>query len=176
MTTQTRIIRKVAILSLFSAMALALYMLESLLPPLIPVPGVKLGLSNIITLFLLVRYKPYDAAVVLLVRLLLAAAIAGQLISFLYSLCGGAMCLIAMWLLLRFTNGKFIVIISMIGALVHNAGQLLVARLIIGSSHIFAYFPVLMLSGSAAGLLTGLVCWLMHQKLPALPLEKSEKK
>ena len=79
--------KKLTTLSLLSAIALALYAVESALPPIVPIPGIKLGLANIITLVVLWKYSAKDAFFVLLVRILLATLFFGQVISLLYSLC-----------------------------------------------------------------------------------------
>ena len=81
--------KKLTTLSLLSAIALALYAVESALPPIVPIPGIKLGLANIITLVVLWKYSAKDAFFVLLVRILLATLFFGQAISLLYSLSGG---------------------------------------------------------------------------------------
>ena len=161
------ILSKVAALGLFAAVALVLYIVESLIPSFIPIPGIKLGLANIVTLFLLIRFKPWEAGIVLLVRLVLAAAIAGQMISFLYSLAGGLLCLLSMYLLLIFTKKKWIPLVSITGALFHNFGQLCVARLLLSSKYVWTYLPYLMLSGAVTGLLTGLICPFLHKKMPS---------
>ena len=90
--------RKLTTLSLLAAIALALYAVESALPPIVPIPGIKLGLSNIITLVVLWKYSAKDAFFVLLVRILLATMFFGQAMSLLYSLSGGILCLFAMLL------------------------------------------------------------------------------
>ena len=89
--------RKLTTLSLLAAIALALYAVESALPPIVPIPGIKLGLSNIITLVVLWKYSAKDAFFVLLVRILLATMFFGQAMSLLYSLSGGILCLFVAW-------------------------------------------------------------------------------
>ncbi len=99
--------RKLTVLALFAALALAIYSAESLLPPPIPLPGIKLGLANIITLLVLHLYRARDAAVVLLARVLLAGLLFGQAMSLLYSLCGGLLCFVAMTLASRMLHRHF---------------------------------------------------------------------
>ena len=91
-------------LALYTTLALAIYGVESLLPPLLPIPGMKLGLSNIITLLVLTKYGARDALWMLLSRILLATFIFGQFISLFYSLCGGIFCLGAMCTVKRLTG------------------------------------------------------------------------
>lgn len=148
--------KKITTLALFTVIALTIFIVESLIPALVPIPGIKLGLANIITLILLLNYKSSDALIVLLARIFLSAVFAGQTMSLLYSLCGGLCCFGAMYLLNRFLSGHFIFITSMFGALFHNAGQLLVAYFITRTLGLMAYIPFLVLSGILTGLFTGL--------------------
>lgn len=148
--------KKITTLALFTVIALTIFIIESLIPALVPIPGIKLGLANIITLILLLNYKSSDALIVLLARIFLSAVFAGQTMSLLYSLCGGLCCFGAMYLLNRFLSGHFIFITSMFGALFHNAGQLLVAYFITRTLGLMAYIPFLVLSGILTGLFTGL--------------------
>lgn len=116
--------RKLTTLSLLAAIALALYAVESALPPIVPIPGIKLGLSNIITLVVLWKYSAKDAFFVLLVRILLATMFFGQAMSLLYSLSGGILCLFAMLLVKRLLHGNYLFLASMTGAVFHNLGQI----------------------------------------------------
>lgn len=122
--------RKLTVLALFAALALAIYSAESLLPPPIPLPGIKLGLANIITLLVLHLYRARDAAVVLLARVLLAGLLFGQAMSLLYSLCGGLLCFVAMTLASRMLHRHFPELTSILGGIFHNIGQLLIALLL----------------------------------------------
>ena len=139
-------------LALLSAVALGLYMLEAQLPNPIPVAGVKLGLSNIVSIYTLFAYGPWAALGVLLIRVLLGSLFAGQLISLAYSLAGGLLSLAVMALLQK--SGKFGCLgISMAGGVSHNLGQLLIGSLAVENFSLFYYFPVLF----GAGVLTGAV-------------------
>ncbi len=149
-------IRRTALLGLFTAVALALYLAESLLPPPLPVAGVRLGLANVVTLILLIYNRPKDALAVLLARILLGSIFAGQMLSFLYSLCGGLVCFFTMAGLFRLLKGHYIPLISIFGALTHNLMQLLVAVCLTAIPGLVAYLPILILSGCITGLFTGL--------------------
>ncbi len=149
-------IRKLTTLSLLAALALAIYYVESLLPPIVPIPGIKLGLANIITLLVLYLYGARDAALVLLVRILLSALLFGQALSLLYSLCGGLLCYIAMAAACRLLHGHFPELTSILGGIFHNIGQLLVALLITATAGVLAYLPYLLIGGILTGLFTGL--------------------
>ena len=91
-------VKKLTLLALFTTIALIIFVIESAIPPIVPIPGVKLGLANIVTLLLIVNRMPKEAAVVLLMRIFLASIFAGQMMSFFFSLLGGIFCLIAMTL------------------------------------------------------------------------------
>ncbi len=149
-------LKKLTTLSVFTVMALTIFVIESAIPLLVAIPGIKLGLSNIITLILLLNYNPLDALTVLLARIILVSVFSGQVLSLLYSVCGGIFCFVAMYLINRFLSGRFIFITSIFGALFHNGGQLLVAYFITRTVGIAVYLPFLVISGIITGLFTGL--------------------
>lgn len=146
----------ITLLALFATISLAIYYVESLLPPIVPIPGIKLGLANIITLILLKNTSFKDAFFVLLVRILIATLLFGQVMGLLYSLSGGLFSLLAMFLINRFLHSSFTGITGICGALFHNLGQLLVAILLVSSLAPLAYLPFFLLSSVITGLFTGL--------------------
>lgn len=148
--------RRIALLSLFTAIALILSLVDSALPPLLPVPGVRLGLANVVTLILLFAVRSRDAFLVLILRIILASVFAGQGMSFLYSLVGGLLCFLVIYLLGRLLRHSFVILVSMCGALTHNVGQLLVALWITQAPLILSYAPILVLSALLTGAFTGL--------------------
>ena len=113
-------IRHMAMLAMYTTIALTIFTIESLLPGLAPVSGIKLGLANIVTLWLLLYASQKDAFLCLVMRILIASLIAGQMVSFAYSLCGGVFCFCTMAVLFRIFGKKYIVFISVIGAVFHN--------------------------------------------------------
>ncbi|HIW81890.1 MAG TPA: Gx transporter family protein [Candidatus Acetatifactor stercoripullorum] len=149
-------VKKLTLLALFTTLALIIFAAESMLPPLVPVPGIKLGLANIITLVVLRNFTVKDAAVVLFMRIFLSSFFFGQALSLLYSLAGGFLCLVVMCLINRLFSGHYLFLTSIAGALAHNAGQLLTAFFITQTAGIFIYLPFLMLGGLVTGLFTGL--------------------
>ncbi|NBH97728.1 Gx transporter family protein [Hominisplanchenecus murintestinalis] len=149
-------IRHMAMLAMYTTIALTIFTIESLLPGLAPVSGIKLGLSNIVTLWLLLYASQKDAFLCLVMRILTASLIAGQMVSFAYSLCGGVFCFCTMAVLFRIFGKKYIVFISVIGAVFHNLGQILIAVIVLQSFSILSYLPLLTISGIAAGTFTGL--------------------
>lgn len=149
-------ITRLAALAVFTVIALTLFVAESAIPMPVPIPGVKLGLANIVTLLVLQFFTLPEALFVLIARILLSAIFAGQALSLLYSFAGGLLSLFIMTLLNRFLSGRFLFLTGIFGALAHNTGQICAAYLLLGSSGVFAYLPFLMISGSVTGLFTGL--------------------
>ncbi len=143
-------------LALFATLALAIYGAESLLPPLLPIPGMKLGLANIITLLVLTKYDAKDAFLVLLARILLSTFAFGQALSLLYSLCGGICCFGAMCLIKHLLKNKHLYITSIFGALFHNLGQILIALILTRTLGVLSYLPFLIICAIVTGLFTGL--------------------
>lgn len=153
--------KKLTRLALLAAIALGLYVLEAQLPSPIPIAGVKLGLSNIVTVYAVFRFGPWEALGILLVRVLLGSMFTGQMMALVYSLAGGLLSLGGMLLLRRILTERQIWIASVFGGIFHNIGQILVAIWVTGTPSIAVYLPVLILSGLAAGLFTGLTAQYM---------------
>jgi heptaprenyl diphosphate synthase len=143
-------------LALFAVIALAIYGIESAIPPIVPIPGIKPGLANIITLIVIKNYSGKDAALVLLVRILLASLLFSQMVSMIYSRAGGFLCLIVMLFINRLFSGHFIYLTSICGAIAHITAQMAVAIIITGTMTLLAYMPFLLLSAVITGLFTGL--------------------
>lgn len=159
-------IHKLTSLALLSTIALTIFVLESAIPTPVPVPGIKLGLANIVTLFVIKRMGTKEAALVLFVRIVLSTVIAGQAVSFLYSICGGGLCLIVMGLVNWFLQGHGIFITSIFGAIAHNIGQILAAFLVLRMTGILAYVPFLLISGIITGLFTGVAAYFADRYIP----------
>ena len=150
-------INKLVTLALFTAMSLALFVVELQLPTIIPaVPGVKLGLANIVTLFILHRkdFTAVDALLVVVARVCLAGFLTGNLFSLLYSFSGWIAALLVMIAFRKLFKSKLIPVTAVAGALAHNTMQICVAVFIAGAGMLL-YLPVLVLSGILSGLLTG---------------------
>lgn len=158
-------VKKLVQLSLFTVIAVTIFIIEAALPALAPIQGVKLGLANIVTLVLLLYYSPKDTFCVLIARILLASILSGQMMSFIYSLSGGVFCFVAMVLCNKMLNKKYIYLTSIVGAVFHNMGQLLAAFLLLRSWGIVVYIPILMISGIVTGLFTGLCAHFFHKKM-----------
>lgn len=158
-------LRKLTTLALYATLSLAVYAIESAIPPLVPLPGIRLGLANIVTLVLLQRYTAKDAFLVLIVRILLSALLFGQALSLLYSLAGGIPAFAVMYAANRLLQKKLPFLTGALGGLSHNLGQLLAAFAVTATAGVFAYLPYLAVSGILTGLFTGLCAHFAKQYL-----------
>lgn len=157
--------RKLCTLALLTAAALVIFVAEAQIPPVIAVPGVKLGLSNIIVLLTMYIYGRREGAVVLGLKIVLGSIFSGQLMSFFYSAAGGILCLGVMSLLKGLLTEKQIWATSAFGAAAHNIGQMMVAVVVLGTEKLLWYLPVLLVSGVVTGVFTGLCCQLTLPRL-----------
>ena len=143
-------------MGLLTAIALGIFVLESQIPAPVPVPGVKLGLANIVTLVTMVLIGKKQAGFVLAARIVLGSVFAGSPSSLLYSACGGLAAYLAMCLLIDVIGRERIWVTSAIAAVAHNFGQLIACALIVKTPGIMAYAPVLAASGIITGVFTGI--------------------
>ena len=151
--------------ALLTAIALTIFMIEAQIPALVPIPGVKLGLANIITVFALFAVTPKDAFLILFVRVFLGSVFSGQISTLLYSLGGGLTCFAALLLMRRLITLDQLWVAGVIGAVFHNIGQTIVAIIVTGTPSIAVYLPILLVSGIIAGLFTGLCAQFLYKKL-----------
>lgn len=159
--------RKIVLLGILIALALALHVAERALPlPVLPVPGVKLGLANIVTLMAIFILPLPEITLLVVGRTILAAAFGGGLSGFLFSLAGGLLSMLIMYFLVHRATAWFsLPAISVMGALFHNLGQLLVAALIVRTLGIFLYLPLLLLSAGLTGLAVGFITLVLLRAL-----------
>lgn len=158
-------VKRLTELSVLTTVALIIFVVELQIPNPFPIPGIKLGLANIITVYAVYRYKPYEAAAITVVRLILGAVFAGNFAALIYSASGAALCLIGMLILRRFIDEKHIWISSVFGAILHNTGQMAAALIITQTPQLLAYYPFLMVSGCLAGAFTGLCAQIVISRL-----------
>lgn len=145
---------KVAYLGVFLALALICSYVESLIPFYFGVPGVKLGLTNVVVVLMLYCVGTKEALIISVLRIVLAGFLFGSFFSILYSMAGGILSFFIMFLLKK--TGKFGVLpISISGGIFHNVGQLTVAAMVVENYNIFYYLPVLLIAGIVTGLLIG---------------------
>ncbi len=153
--------KKLALLGLLCAIALTLFLVEAQIPPLIPVPGVKLGLSNIVTVFTVFCIGPAEGVLLLSARIFLGAVFAGNFSSILYSAAGGA-CAIALTILAkRILKEKQLWIAGCLGAVAHSVGQMAAAIVITGTPAIAVYLPFMTVCSLLTGAFTGLAAQLL---------------
>lgn len=157
-------IRDITLSGLLLAVALTMYVIENQIPVPVPVPGFKLGLSNIITLITLYKWDAKHSLIILVLRICLSAAICGSGMTFLYSIAGGLTSFAAIYIFKKISREKMITAVSIGGAAFHHAGQILMASIILKSTSIFIYFPILLALGTVTGTFTGIVADLIMKK------------
>ena len=153
--------KKLVFAALLAVMSLTLYAVEGMIPPIVPIPGFRIGLAYfpiLFTMYLGGQWKAYDTALILIVRVLLSALISGNLTALLFSFSGGALSFVAMavtpWG--AFPAGIF-------SAVMHNVGQIAAASLIYSAS-VFAYLPFLVIAAVLTGTFIAAVVWLILRK------------
>ncbi len=148
--------KKLTLLSLLTAIALTIFMVEARIPALVPVPGVKMGLANIVTVFTVFALGAKEGAAVLFVRVFLGAVFAGNFSTIFYSAAGGA-CAIAVTILLKkILTKKQLWVAGSLGAVAHSAGQMAMAIALTGTPGMIVYLPVMMVFSIISGCFTGL--------------------
>ena len=157
--------RKTALYGLLIALALVLSFVESQIPVFFAVPGMKLGLTNLVVLTALYRMDGKSALILNLVRIVLVAFTFGNMFSMIYSLAGGMLSWIAMSLCKK-TKAFSMVGVSVAGGVFHNVGQIIVAIFVLETGKLIYYLPVLMISGLAAGVLIGVIGGEIVKRLP----------
>ncbi len=159
---------KTAWYGVLTALGMVLGYVEHLIPISIGVPGVKIGLANLVSFFALFHMGARDALALSVARVVLTGLTFGNLYSMVYGMAGALVSLFVMWVCKkRAWFGP--VGVSMAGGIAHNLGQLVVAAFVVENASVFAYFPVLLLAGAAAGALVGLLGGLVEKRLPVFP-------
>ena len=148
--------KKLTLMALLTAIALTIFMIEAQIPPVVPLPGVKLGLANIITVFAVFTLGPREAASILFCRIFLGAVFAGNFSTIFYSAAGGTLAILATILLRKVLTNKQLWVAGAIGAVAHSVGQVGMAILITGTPGIIVYLPPLICISIATGCFTGL--------------------
>ena len=157
--------KRITKMALLTAAALILFTVEAQIPAPAPIPGVKLGLANIITVYAMFALGPKDTLYILLVRVFLGSVFSGQTSTLFYSLSGGLLCYLAMLVLRKILTEKQIWVCGVVGAVFHNIGQMMMAIAIFQSTSVVIYLPLLMLSGIITGLFTGLCTQFLIERL-----------
>lgn len=146
--------KKLALYALLTALAFLLSYIESLIPVYILIPGIKLGLANLVVFAALYLLGWKEALTISLIRMLLVSFTFGNLFALFYSLAGGLLSFCGMCLCKRLRFGM--IAVSLTGGVLHNIGQILTAALLMRTAAIISWLPMLLLSGGAAGALIGL--------------------
>ena len=148
--------KKLTLMALLTAIALTIFMIEAQIPPIVPLPGVKLGLANIITVFAVFALGPKEAACILFCRIFLGAVFAGNFSSIFYSAAGGTLAILVTILLRKVLTKKQLWVAGSIGAVAHSVGQVGMSILITGTPGIIVYLPPLAAISIVTGCFTGL--------------------
>ena len=148
--------RKLTLLALLTAIALTIFMVEAQIPALLPVPGIKLGLANIVTVFAVFALGPKEAGLILSARIFLGAVFAGNFSTIFYSAAGGALAIAVTIGLRRVLTKKQLWVAGALGAVAHSIGQMIVAVLITSTPGLIAYLPVMIAVSIVTGTFTGL--------------------
>lgn len=148
--------KKLTELSLLTAAALIIFIIELRIPNLVNIPGVKLGLANIITVYAVYRFTAKETLMIVVTRVILGSLFGGNVSVMIYSLSGAILCLFGMILLKKVIPLRYIWLGSIIGAILHNTGQMGAALIMMRTPAVLAYYPPLIISGCIAGTFTGL--------------------
>ena len=153
--------KKLVLLGLLTAIALTIFMVEAQIPTLVPIPGIKLGLSNIVTVFAVFAVGPWEGAAVLFVRVFLGAVFAGNFSTIFYSGAGGLCAILVTMLLKKILTKKQLWVAGALGAVAHSIGQMTAAIAISGTPSLAVYLPVMIVCSVVTGLFTGLCAQLV---------------
>ena len=156
--------KRVAFLGLSIALAMILSFVEHQIPALVAIPGIKVGLPNLVIVFLLYRVGWKDAVIVSVVRTLLVSILFGNIQMLTFSVAGAALSLASM-ILLKKTNWFSTITVSIVGGICHNIGQIVAAILWTETVGIVTYLPVLLISGTVAGAVIGLISGMLVERL-----------
>ena len=157
--------RRMTFCALLTAIALTIFMVEAQIPLPVAIPGMKLGLANVVTVYAMFALGPADTLMILLARVFLGSLFAGGS-TLIYSLAGGLLCYVSMLFMRKVLTEGQLWVCGSIGSIFHNVGQVGVASLFNRTPQLFvAYFPVLVIPGVIAGALTGLAAQLVLKRL-----------
>ena len=156
--------KRIALLGLLTAIALTIFMIEAQIPAVIPIPGVKLGLSNIVTVFAVFTLGPWDGVAVLTCRIFLGAVFAGNFSTILYSAAGGFLSILVTMGLRKILKENQIWAAGCLGAIAHSVGQMIAAIAITRTPGLLVYLPVLVIISIFTGLFTGFCAQLLIKR------------
>lgn len=155
--------KKVAMLGLTIALAMIMSYIEALIPLSFAVPGIKMGLANIVIIFTLYKIGTKEAILVSLIRVFLVSLLFSNAMAMAYSIAGALLSLSVMWLLKK--TDKFSCIgVSVAGGVMHNVGQIIMAVILLGSEQIMLYLPVLIVTGTVTGVVIGIISGILIKR------------
>ena len=159
--------KKLALSAILAAMAMIFSYIEALFPLPVPIPGIKLGLANLVIIIAIYKLGFRYAFAINFVRIFTTGLLFTGVFGALYSFAGGLLSIVIMYLLYK-TNWFSMVGISMAGGVAHNLGQLIIACIIMSNIRLFSYFAILLFAGMGSGILIGIVAYFVYGKLPHL--------
>ena len=161
--------KKVAMLGLTIALAMIMSYIEALVPLSFAVPGIKMGLANIVIIFVLYKIGTKEAILVSLIRVILVSLLFSNIMAMAYSIAGAVLSLSIMWLLKKTDKFSFVGV-SIAGGIMHNVGQIIMAVILLGTEQIALYLPVLIITGTATGVVIGIVSGLVINRFRTIRL------
>lgn len=167
--------KKMVFLSLLVAIGVAIGFFENMIPLPIPLPGARLGLSNIVILTVIIAFGSRQGITVALIKSILLMLVTGNVTSFFYSFSGALLSSIFMALSYGLLKDISIIGVSLIGAFFHNLGQVLVATVIVQNIALFGYLPMLLILGLFTGIFVGIVSKLFLKHLGKIGLVKEDR-
>lgn len=153
--------RKITLMALLTAIALTIFMIEAQIPALVPIPGIKLGLANIVTVFAVFALGSKEAAMILFARIFLGAVFAGNFSTILYSGAGGLLAILTAIGLQRVLTLKQLWVSGALSAIAHSIGQMAMAVAVTATPGLLAYLPVMIICSIVTGVFTGLCAQLL---------------
>ena len=156
--------KNIAAFGVYVALAMIFSYIELQIPPLVAIPGIKLGLPNVVIIIAMYKFGWKEAIVINVLRVLLVSVLFGTVLSLLYSVAGAILSLFVM-IILKKSKIFSTVLVSVFGAISHNIGQITVAIFVLETSELLYYLPVLIITGTISGVLLGLIGATVVKKL-----------
>ena len=156
-------------LGLTIALAMIMSYIEALVPLSFAVPGIKMGLANIVIIFVLYKIGTKEAILVSLIRVILVSLLFSNVMAMAYSIAGAVLSLSVMWLLKKTDRFSFVGV-SIAGGIMHNVGQIIMAVILLGTEQIALYLPVLIITGTVTGVVIGIVSGLVINRFRTIRL------
>ncbi|MDO5398166.1 MAG: Gx transporter family protein [bacterium] len=157
--------KKLTFMSMLLGLALIIFTVEAQIPPIAPIPGIKLGLANVINLMTLYMLGRKESFTILVLRIVLSSIFAGNITGFMYSLSGGLVCFMFISVISVFLKENRMWIVSIFGAIGHNIGQIMMALFLLKTPQLIWYLPVLIISAVITGFFTGMVAQITLKQL-----------